>query len=120
MKSVALFLCLGWAVSVCGAAFADELSMQDAFSVLDVVHAAVPYHEDLDINLAGEGSYAVAFWLPAHGHAAGTALLEKSGTKWSLIKLLSTGVHDAATLEAFGVPASEAKKLVADMQHPLK
>lgn len=95
---------------------ANTLPMTEAFAVLDIVHVKVPYHEDLDINLAGEANYAVAFWPAEHGHAAGSALLEKNAGKWSWIKLVSPGFKDAAALESLGVPAATAKALIGDMQ----
>jgi hypothetical protein len=96
---------------------ADALSMTEAFNVEDVVHVKVPYYEDLDIHLDGEGSYAIAFWWPMNGHGAGTVLLEKRGGKWSVVKQIGAIVKTAAELEALGVPAKDAKAFVAAIQN---
>ena len=94
---------------------AHELSMDDASAVLDIVYTKVPYYPDT-IQLAGEGSYAVAFWAPAKGHPAGTVLAKKSAGNWSLVKLIGANLKDPVELETLGVPATDANALIADIQ----
>ena len=94
---------------------AKVLPMEDAMGVIDVVHAHLAHSDDLDINLVGEPPYAIAWWNAENGHAGGSALEKKSGKNWALVKMISGNFADASSLEALGVPASQAIALIADL-----
>jgi len=94
---------------------AKVLPMEDAMGVIDVVHAHLPNSGDLDVNLVGEPPYAIAWWSAEKGHAGGSALEKKVGKNWTLVKMISGTFADASSLEALGVPASQANALIADL-----
>lgn len=87
----------------------------------DAVNAtAVVQHElkvdDLDASMAYEKPYMVVFWGASDEHKAGQALL-KAGPNhaWTLVKMTTGSLKDAALLESLGVPAATSRALVNDL-----
>ena len=98
-----------------GVAAAKVLPMTDAMAVMDVVHEHLAHSDDLDISLVSEGVYAIAFWKAANGHPGGSSLLKKVASNWQLVKMQSTQFTAATELQGLGVPATQAKALIADL-----
>ena len=113
VRSVAFFLLLLAPAVV----IAKPLPMMDAMSVMDVVHAKVGHNDDLNASLVGEGDYAVAFWKTTSTHSAGSALVKKTSGNWKVLKVLPAIPKDPTVLETLGVPAVQAKALLADIKN---
>lgn len=82
---------------------------------MKVTRAQVGHPNDLNANLVGEGDYAIAFGKATSTHAAGAALVKKSAGNWHLVKVLPASPEDSTVLENLGVPAAQAKALIADI-----
>lgn len=105
------------------AAAAGALALVAAMPIAetDAVNAtAVVQHQlrvaDLDASMAYEKPYMVVFWNASNEHGAGQALL-KGGPNhaWTLVKMTTGSLKDAALLQSLGVPAATAQALVKDL-----
>jgi hypothetical protein len=98
-------------------ALAKILPMQDLGDISGVLSTQlhVPAGGDFDCSAIGEPPYAIAYWKAAGNYAAGSALLKKGATGWTVVKMSKTSLKDAAVLQGLGVPAKTAQALVADL-----
>lgn len=105
------------------AVLASSLALLAAMPVpeSDAVNAtAVVQHQlkvaDLDASMAYEKPYMVVFWDASNEHAAGQALLKGSANHaWTLVKMTTGSLKDAALLQSLGVPTATAHALVNDL-----
>jgi hypothetical protein len=75
----------------------------------------VPSGGDFDCSAIGEPPYVIAYWKASSNYAGGTALLKKSATAWTVVKMSKSSLKDAKLLQGLGVPAKTAQALVADL-----
>ncbi len=95
-------------------AIAAILGESDAVAISELVQERLKV-DDLNVSFVSEGKFAIAFWKAADGHAAGEALARKGADGWAIVKVSSGTFKNARTLEDVGVPAVQAKALVADL-----
>ena len=93
---------------------ADILPEKDAVAVTELVQDRLKV-DDLDVSMVAEGHFAIAYWKAVSGHPAGEALAKKTSGDWVIVRQSVGTLKDARTLENLGVPASQAKALVADL-----
>lgn len=104
------------AVLVIALVAAAPLSEDDAVAISVAVQHRLRV-DDLDASIFQEKPYAVAYWEGAgDGHGAGEALLIKSGTGWTIVKMTTGSLKNAALLESLGVPPATAQALVKDLE----
>lgn len=94
---------------------ATPISEDDAVAIAAAVQHRL-HVDDLDASMFQEKPYAVAYWSAADGHGAGEALLKKSGTTWTVVKMTTGSLKNAAALEGLGVPSTTAEALVKDLE----
>jgi hypothetical protein len=94
---------------------AAPLSEDDAVAISAAVQHRLRV-DDLDASIFQEKPYAVAYWGAADGHGAGEALLIKSGTGWTIVKMTTGSLKNTALLEGLGVPSATAQALVKDLE----
>jgi hypothetical protein len=94
---------------------AMPISQSDAVNASEVVQHQLKV-DDLDASMAYEKPYMVMFWSASNEHGAGQALL-KAGPNhaWTLVKMTTGSLKDAALLQSLGVPAATASALVKDL-----
>jgi hypothetical protein len=108
LYSIALIL-------VCIAPAAAEIAgPDDAVAVSGIVQDRLNA-TDIDVKMVAEKPYIVAYWTSGKNYAAGHALMLKTKSGWTIVKMTS-GTFTEPSLEALGVPVSNAKALVADLK----
>ncbi|MGA8534533.1 MAG: hypothetical protein WB615_10535 [Candidatus Tumulicola sp.] len=93
---------------------ADIPPEQDAVAISQLVQDNLKV-ADLDVSMVAEGNFAIAYWKAAGGHSAGEALARKKSGTWVIVRQTAGTLKNAQTLESLGVPATQAKALVADL-----
>ena len=94
---------------------AVPLGPEDAVAITAAVQGRLRV-DDLDASMFAEKPYAVAFWGAGKSYGAGEALLKKNGTNWTIVKMTTGSLKNAATLESLGVPPAIAQALVKDLE----
>lgn len=94
---------------------AMPIPQSDAVNATEVVQHQLKV-DDLDASMAYEKPYVVVFWGASNEHGAGQALL-KGGPNhsWTLVKMTTGSLKDAALLQSLGVPAATAHALFKDL-----
>ena len=100
-----------------GTALAKIVPMADLGDISGVLadRLHVPSGGDFDCSAIGEPPYVIAYWKAAGNYSAGSALLKKSATGWTIVKMSKTSLKDATVLQGLGVPSATAQSLVADL-----
>jgi hypothetical protein len=94
---------------------ATPISEDDAVAIAAAVQHRL-HVDDLDASMFQEKPYVVAYWGAAEGHGAGEALLKKSGTTWTVVKMTTGSLKSDDVLERLGVPSATAEALVKDLE----
>lgn len=104
-----------WAPALCASAAAcPRPSEADAVATSGLVQSRLKV-ADFTTDMCQEKNYIVLQWQRGEGYAAGEALTKKSGANWTIVRMTSGSLKDAALLESFGVPAPTAKALANDL-----